>query len=180
MLANWAPPVAGQAGAPVTGPGPAWDTPANRNLLAGVLAAEQGTRPAENVAVGWTILNRMISRGTNRVAPVVRHPQYARPARPSAINLIAATMLLRGDFDDPTSGAENYFSPRGMPGPSGVGPGGIKCGPGAASCGGGLRPVPGVPGRAVYFPRFASPGLLVPQPAGTDPWYGLYYLPRKP
>jgi hypothetical protein len=167
---------------PQNGVPPGWNTNKNIEDLAAVLWGEmRGKSIPLQVAVGWTVLNRMINRGLASVSAVTSGGQYASLAgAPLRVKLLADS-LLRGDWADTTTGSENFFSPRSMP--DALNPGCCSGRVGLCNtlrfqsnvdCGGGLQTVPGTQDQR-FFPSWASPSKLQAQPGGTDPMDILVY-----
>jgi len=86
------------------------------DILARVIVSEAsiGTRD-EQIAVGWTVRNRMTRNNTTRVAEVVivnGYDKYAHNQSPTAYYYELARSILESNGSDPTSGATHFFSPR--------------------------------------------------------------------
>ena len=92
----------------------ALDTVDNVHTLAGILQSEASVgNVSEQSAVGWTVLNRMMRNGTERVSDVAG--AYSTTQPPTAGMLRLAEDLLKGNISDPTDGATHFYSPRRMP-----------------------------------------------------------------
>ena len=90
----------------------------NVQALAKVLTAECGPKlctPQELQAVGSTVINRMNRKGTDSVADVVGHHQYAIAKQADPGLAFMASRLLSGQLGDNTGGATHFYSPRSMP-----------------------------------------------------------------
>jgi hypothetical protein len=146
QVVQYANPAAARAssGSAVLKPGLA--TEENIRQMATTLTAEaNGYSEAAQIAVGWTILNRMIRNGRDDVATIVRAYSKEKPT-PSAEALELARKLLNGEIPDNSGGATHFYSPQSMPKE------GQKTG--GSDVGGGLEQVPGMSKRN-YRPRWA-------------------------
>ena len=151
--------------------------------------ASIGTRE-EQIAVGWTVLNRLYSGRYGNSIEYIVTSWYAHNQEPTEVIKTLAKDLLEGQIPDPTSGATHFFSPRGMP-KEGEDTTGFDVD--------GLHQVP-LDGQdiKVYFPSWAEPEkgvtitedttrYLTAQPipnklewrnlAGVRTWYFMFYRP---
>ncbi len=152
-------------------PAPTQGTREDVEWLAKVVMSEAsiGTRE-EQIAVGWTVLNRLHSgRYGGSVKEVATQPkQYAYGQAPTQSIIELAAKLLRGGIGDPTGGATHFFSPRGMP-KEGEPTSGYDVG-------GGLHEVPGIPQR-VYFPSWTKTLSWIGDLANVRRAYFMFYRP---
>ncbi len=166
--------------------GGALNTAANRRILAQILTGEMSA-PAnqmEAMAVGWTVINRMLWRNTTDLDAAAPASQYNRRTASAAFTTLARR-LLQGGIGDTTTGATYFFSPRSMPSAATRGcctgnPAPCPAGtvPNNANCRGGLHTVPGTsPAQQRFFPDWAARYTLQPQPAGTRAMYIMVYRP---
>jgi len=101
--------------------------------------------PAEQIAVGSTVINRMLRNNTSRVEDV--WGAYAHGQDPTDALRTTTRDLLTGDIPDTTAGATHFYSPRSMP---------LEGDPIAGyDVGGDLERTPGLP-RANYRPSWAN------------------------
>lgn len=109
----------------------------------------------EQVAVGWTMLNRLEGgKFGDNIEDIVRGG-YVYNQEPTQEIVVLAKDLLERRIGDPTAGATYFFSPISMPKEGEE----YKCKPplgsGVMNCNGGLHEVPGIIKR-VYFPSWAK------------------------
>ncbi|MHB8272180.1 hypothetical protein [Bradyrhizobium sp.] len=88
----------------------------SRNVtnLAKVMVTEAlGVGEPAMTAVGWTLRNRMLRKGTTHVDHAWRGYQHGKAATSIAIKI--ATGILNGTIPDPTDGAIHFYTPKIMP-----------------------------------------------------------------
>jgi hypothetical protein len=155
-----------------------FDTSPNVESLSGILWHELRSKyPSEAIAIGWVVINRMLTLNTTKVSSLVGGNQFATLAgAPLNIRLLAR-MLLSGEYEDTTNGSFYYVAPMIMPDAQNQGCCTGKTGPcnpkqfqSGVDCAGGLQTVPGTdPPQVRFFPSFARADKRQPQPEGTAP-----------
>lgn len=121
-----------------------------------------GVGETAQIAVGWTVRNRMARNGATHVDQAWRGYQHRKA--PTAAALVIAAGILHGKIPDPTDGATHFYTPEIMP----------KIGEDTTGIdvAGGLESVPGVQnhtGNPVqnYRPGFAA--HFMPRPVTGIP-----------
>ena len=156
----------------------------------------------EQVAVGWTVLNRLDNRYGDSIEYIVKR-WYAYNQEPTEDIQALATEILERKVSDPTNGGTHFFSPRGMPWEGDENSYIERLGRhfNEFDTGGGVHQVP-LDGKdtKVYFPSWAKPetGTVIMEDStkyltaepipnklewrnlvGVRTWYFMFYRPHE-